>query len=143
MVEYVDGSILAQLGNPDMRTPIAHALGWPERIASGVQSLDLVAAARLDFEAPDLVRFPALRLARAAAEAGGTAPAVLNAANEVAVAAFLEGRHGFLGIPRVIEAVLERHEHRPAHALATVLEADRWAREVAEELLAGPAVAGA
>jgi 1-deoxy-D-xylulose-5-phosphate reductoisomerase len=143
MVEYVDGSILAQLGNPDMRTPIAHALGWPERIASGVQSLNLVAAARLDFEAPDLVRFPALRLARAAAEVGGTAPAVLNAANEVAVAAFLEGRHGFLGIPRVIEAVLERHEHRPAHALAAVLEADRWAREMADELLAGPAVAGA
>jgi 1-deoxy-D-xylulose-5-phosphate reductoisomerase len=143
MVEYVDGSILAQLGNPDMRTPIAHALGWPERIVSGVQSLDLVAAARLDFEAPDLVRFPALRLARAAAEAGGTAPAVLNAANEVAVAAFLEGRLGFLGIPRVIEAVLERHANRPAHALAAVLEADRWAREVADKMLAGPAVAGA
>jgi 1-deoxy-D-xylulose-5-phosphate reductoisomerase len=143
MVEYVDGSILAQLGNPDMRTPIAHALGWPERIVSGVQSLDLVAAARLDFEAPDLGRFPALRLARAAAEAGGTAPAVLNAANEVAVAAFLEGRLGFLGIPRVIEAVLERHVNRPAEALAAVLEADRWAREVADKMLAGPAVAGA
>jgi 1-deoxy-D-xylulose-5-phosphate reductoisomerase len=143
MVEYVDGSILAQLGNPDMRTPIAHALGWPERIVSGVQSLDLVAAARLDFEAPDLDRFPALRLARAAAEAGGTAPAALNAANEVAVAAFLEGRLGFPGIPRVIEAVLERHVNRPAEALAAVLEADRWAREVAEKMLAGPAVAGA
>jgi 1-deoxy-D-xylulose-5-phosphate reductoisomerase len=143
MVEYVDGSILAQLGNPDMRTPIAHALGWPERIVSGVQSLDLVAAARLDFEAPDLDRFPALRLARSAAEAGGTAPAVLNAANEVAVAAFLEGRLGFLGIPRVIEAVLEKHGNRPAEALAAVLEADRWAREVADKMLAGPAVAGA
>jgi len=143
MVEYVDGSILAQLGNPDMRTPIAHALGWPERIASGVQSLDLVAAARLDFEAPDLVRFPALRLARAAAEAGGTAPAALNAANEVAVAAFLEGRLGFLGIPRVIEAVLERHENRPAQALDAVLGADRWARELAGTMLAGPAMAGA
>jgi 1-deoxy-D-xylulose-5-phosphate reductoisomerase len=143
MVEYVDGSILAQLGNPDMRTPIAHALGWPERIVSGVQSLDLVAAARLDFEAPDLVRFPALRLARAAAEAGGTAPAALNAANEVAVAAFLEGRLGFLGIPRVIEAVLERHENRPAQALVDVLEADRWARGVADQMLAGPAMAGA
>jgi len=143
MVEYVDGSILAQLGNPDMRTPIAHALGWPERIVSGVQSLDLVAAARLDFEAPDLARFPALRLARAAAEAGGTAPAVLNAANEVAVAAFLEGRLGFLGIPRMIEAVLGRHVNRPAEALATVLEADRWAREMADKTLAGPAVAGA
>jgi 1-deoxy-D-xylulose-5-phosphate reductoisomerase len=143
MVEYVDGSILAQLGHPDMRTPIAHALGWPERIDSGVQSLDLVAAARLDFEAPDLERFPSLRLSRAAAEAGGTAPAVLNAANEVAVAAFLEGRLAFLGIPRVIEAVLERHQNRPAHALAAVLEADAWARKVAETMLAKAAVAGA
>jgi 1-deoxy-D-xylulose-5-phosphate reductoisomerase len=143
MVEYVDGSILAQLGNPDMRTPIAHALGWPERIESGVQSLDLVAAARLDFEAPDLVRFPSLRLARAAAEAGGTTPAVLNAANEVAVAAFLAGRLGFLGIPRLNEAVLERHENRAADALEAVLEADRWAREVAETMLADAAMAGA
>jgi len=143
MVEYVDGSILAQLGNPDMRTPIAHALGWPERIASGVQSLDLVAAARLDFEAPDLDRFPALRLAREAAEAGGTAPAVLNAANEVAVAAFLEGRLGFPGIPRLIQSVLERHQNRPANALAAVLEADRWARDVAETMLAETAMAGA
>ncbi len=103
MVEYVDGSILAQLGNPDMRTPIAHALGWPDRIGSGVESLDLIAAARLDFEAPDLVRFPSLGLARAAAVAGGTAPAALNAANEVAVAAFLERRIGFLDIPALIE----------------------------------------
>jgi 1-deoxy-D-xylulose-5-phosphate reductoisomerase len=136
MVEYVDGSILAQLGNPDMRTPIAHALGWPERIGSGVQSLDLVAAARLDFEAPDLGRFPALRLARSAAEAGGTAPAVLNAANEVAVAAFLDGRLGFLGIPEVVEAVLGRHRNRLADALGTVLEDDRWARETAQSMLA-------
>jgi len=143
MVEYVDGSILAQLGNPDMRTPIAHALGWPERIPSGVESLDLVAAARLDFEAPDLRRFPALRLARAAAEAGGTAPAVLNAANEVAVAAFLGGRLGFLGIPELIEAVLERHENRAAEALPEVLAADRWAREVAESMLVAVARAGA
>jgi 1-deoxy-D-xylulose-5-phosphate reductoisomerase len=143
MVEYVDGSILAQLGNPDMRTPIAHALGWPERIVSGVQSLDLVATARLDFEAPDVVRFPALRLARSAAEAGGTGPAALNAANEVAVAAFLGGRLGFPGIPRLIEAVLERHDNRPAEALATVLEADRWAREVAETMLAESAMARA
>jgi 1-deoxy-D-xylulose-5-phosphate reductoisomerase len=143
MVEYVDGSILAQLGNPDMRTPIAHALGWPERIASGVQSLDLVALARLDFEAPDTARFPALALARAAAEAGGTAPSVLNAANEVAVAAFLEGRLGFLEIPRVIEAVLGRHVLRPAASLDDVLEADRWGRELANSRLAVPAVAGA
>jgi 1-deoxy-D-xylulose-5-phosphate reductoisomerase len=136
MVEYVDGSILAQLGNPDMRTPIAHALGWPERIGSGVQSLDIVAAARLDFEAPDTGRFPALKLARDAAEAGGTAPVVLNAANEIAVGAFLGGRVGFLGIPRLIEAVLERHEIRAADSLETVLEADRWARELAEATLA-------
>ena len=136
MVEYVDGSILAQLGNPDMRTPIAHALGWPERIGSGVQSLDIVAAARLDFEAPDTGRFPALKLARDAAEAGGTAPAVLNAANEIAVGAFLGSRLGFLGIPRLIEAVLERHVIRAADSLETVLEADRWARELAEATLA-------
>jgi 1-deoxy-D-xylulose-5-phosphate reductoisomerase len=136
LVEYVDGSILAQLGNPDMRTPIAHALGWPDRIASGVESLDLVAAARLDFEAPDLARFPALGLARAAAEAGGTAPAVLNAANEVAVAAFLAGRLGFPGIPRVVDAVLGEHRAGPAGTLAAVLEADRWARELAESKLA-------
>jgi 1-deoxy-D-xylulose-5-phosphate reductoisomerase len=143
MVEYVDGSILAQLGNPDMRTPIAHALGWPERIPSGVESLDLVAAARLDFEAPDLRRFPALRLARAAAEAGGSAPAVLNAANEVAVAAFLGGRLGFLGIPQLIEAVLERHDNRVAMDLPEVLAADRWARELADSMLADAARAGA
>ena len=143
MVEYVDGSILAQLGNPDMRTPIAHALGWPERIVSGVQSLDLVAAGRLDFEAPDLGRFPALRLARAAAEAGGTAPAALNAANEVAVADFLAGRLPFLGIPRLIEGVLERHSNQPAADLETVLGVDRWARELAESMLAGAATAGA
>jgi len=143
MVEYVDGSILAQLGNPDMRTPIAHALGWPERIPSGVESLDLVAAARLDFEAPDVGRFPALRLARAAAEAGGTAPAVLNAANEVAVAAFLGGRLGFLGIADLIEAVLDRHENRAASGLTEVLEADRWARALADSMLVQAARAGA
>jgi 1-deoxy-D-xylulose-5-phosphate reductoisomerase len=143
MVEYVDGSILAQLGNPDMRTPIAHALGWPERIPSGVESLDLVAAARLDFEAPDVDRFPALRLAREAAEAGGTAPAVLNAANEVTVAAFLAGQLGFTGIPQVIERVLGEHSNRPAATLATVLEADRWARDLAASMLVRAARAGA
>ncbi len=141
LVEYVDGSILAQLGNPDMRIPIAHALGWPDRIGSGVQSLDLSAVARLDFEPPDLERFPALRLARTVAEAGGTAPAVLNAANEVAVAAFLGGRLGFLGITGVIEAVLDRHGNGPAEDLATVLEADRRARGIAEAMVAGSAVA--
>jgi 1-deoxy-D-xylulose-5-phosphate reductoisomerase len=142
MVEYVDGSVLAQLGNPDMRTPIAHALGWPDRIASGVESLDLVAAARLDFEAPDIERFPALRLARAAAETGGTSPAVLNAANEVAVAAFLNGRLGFPGIPAIIEAVLNRHQCRRVDDLQDVLAADRWARHEAESMMTRAAVAG-
>jgi 1-deoxy-D-xylulose-5-phosphate reductoisomerase len=141
LVEYVDGSILAQLGNPDMRTPIAHALGWPERIPSGVESLDLVAAGRLEFEAPDVGRFPALRLARSAAEAGGTFPAVLNAVNEVAVAAFLGGRLGFLGIPELIESVLERHDNGPGATLPELLEADRWARDMAGSMLAS--VAGA
>ena len=139
LVEYVDGSILAQLGNPDMRTPIAHALGWPERITSGVESLDLVAAARLDFEAPDLGRFPALRLAREAAESGGTSPAVLNAANEVAVAAFLAGKLRFARIPELVEAVLDRHERVPVTGLDVVLEADRRARRFAESLLVGEA----
>jgi 1-deoxy-D-xylulose-5-phosphate reductoisomerase len=136
LVEYVDGSILAQLGNPDMRTPIAHALGWPERIRSGVESLDLVAAARLDFEAPDLERFPALVVTREAAAAGGTVPAVLNAANEVAVSAFLAGKLGFLGIVDLIEAVVARHARVAATGLDDVLDADRWARELAQSMLA-------
>jgi 1-deoxy-D-xylulose-5-phosphate reductoisomerase len=143
MVEYVDGSILAQLGNPDMRTPIAHALGWPERIGSGVESLDLVAAARLEFEAPDLVRFPALGLARAAAEAGGTAPSALNAANEVAVSAFLAGQIGFPGIPALIEDVMSAHHNVPARAIDDILEADRWARELAQAGVGRAARAGA
>ena len=143
MVEYVDGSILAQLGNPDMRTPIAHALGWPERIGSGVESLDLVAAAKLEFEAPDLVRFPSLVMARAAAEAGGTAPAALNAANEVAVAAFLEGQLDFLGIPALIDAVMSRHDSAPAREIGDILEADRWARGFAQARLGQAARAGA
>jgi 1-deoxy-D-xylulose-5-phosphate reductoisomerase len=134
MVEYTDGSVLAQLGNPDMRTPIAHAMGWPDRIESGVKSLDLVEVGRLDFEAPDLERFPCLRLAREAAEAGGTAPAVLNAANEVAVAAFLEGRLNFTGIAGVIDSVLNRHEIRPVSELADALAADGWAREAADRI---------
>ncbi|MFC4161546.1 1-deoxy-D-xylulose-5-phosphate reductoisomerase [Chitinimonas lacunae] len=108
MVEYVDGSVLAQLGNPDMRTPIAYGLAWPERIDAGVAPLDLFAVARLDFEAPDLVRFPCLGLAFAALERGGVAPAVLNAANEVAVEAFLTGRLGFTAIAELNEAVLAR-----------------------------------
>ena len=135
LVEYIDGSMLAQLGNPDMRTPIAHALGWPERIASGVESLDILRVARLDFEAPDATRFPCLGLARAAAEAGGTAPAVLNAANEVAVEAFLQRRLSFLEIPEVIERVLARHPTTAAGSLDDVLSADDWARREAHAAL--------
>jgi len=137
MVEYTDGSMLAQLGNPDMRTPIAHALGWPERIDSGVESLDLVAIGQLGFEAPDLARFPSLRLAREAAEAGGTAPAVLNAANEVAVAAFLDGRLNFTGMAGVIDSVLQRHEVQQVMSLADALAADAWGRDAARREL-GP-----
>lgn len=140
LVEYVDGSMLAQLGNPDMRTPIAHALGWPERLASGVESLDILRAARLDFEAPDLERFPGLGLARAAAEAGGTAPAVLNAANEIAVGAFLERRLTFLEIPAVIERVLGRRPSLPARSLEDVLGADEWARREAQAAVAAAGV---
>ncbi|MFO7305259.1 MAG: 1-deoxy-D-xylulose-5-phosphate reductoisomerase [Gammaproteobacteria bacterium] len=136
LVEYLDGSMLAQLGNPDMRTPIAHALGWPERLASGVESLDIIRTARLDFEAPDVGRFPCLRLARSAAEAGGTAPAVLNAANEIAVEAFLERRLAFVDIPAVIETVLSQHNTAPIASLEDVLSADEWARREARSVIA-------
>lgn len=135
MVEYVDGSVLAQLGNPDMRTPIAHALAWPQRIDSGVGSLDLIAQGRLDFEAPDPQRFPCLRLAREAAEAGGCASAVLNAANEVAVAAFLDGRLAFVDIPRVLEQVMSRLDNVEPATLDAVQAADARAREAAHRIL--------
>jgi 1-deoxy-D-xylulose-5-phosphate reductoisomerase len=135
MVEYVDGSVLAQLGNPDMRTPIAHALAWPERIESGVSSLDMFKVAHLDFRAPDLKRFPCLRLAIEAMEAGGTAPAVLNAANEIAVQSFLDGQIKFTAIPAIIEATLARIPSRPVDALATVLASDTEARDVALALV--------
>jgi 1-deoxy-D-xylulose-5-phosphate reductoisomerase len=131
LVEYVDGSLLAQLGAPDMRTPIAQALAWPERVASGVQSLRMSEIGRLEFEPPDDVRFPSLRFARAAARAGGTAPAVLNAANEVAVQAFLDGRLNFTGITAVIDKVVQRLGSSPVKALGDVLEADAAARRMA------------
>ncbi|MDF3846006.1 1-deoxy-D-xylulose-5-phosphate reductoisomerase [Pseudomonas citronellolis] len=137
LVDYVDGSVLAQLGNPDMRTPIAHALAWPERIDSGVSPLDLFGIARLDFQAPDEQRFPCLRLARQAAEAGGSAPAMLNAANEVAVAAFLERRIRFTEIAVIIDEVLNREAATPVESLDVVLEADRRAREAAQAWLHG------
>jgi 1-deoxy-D-xylulose-5-phosphate reductoisomerase len=135
LVEYKDGSMLAQLGAPDMRTPIAQALAWPERFDSGVESLDLVAVGQLGFEPPDHARFPSLSLARAAARAGGTAPTVLNAANEVAVEAFLEGRLNFVGIATVIDKVLQRLEASPVRALEDVLGADAAARRLAATLI--------
>jgi 1-deoxy-D-xylulose-5-phosphate reductoisomerase len=135
LVDYVDGSVLAQLGNPDMRTPIANALAWPERIDSGVAPLDLFAIARLDFQAPDEQRFPCLRLAREAAEAGNSAPAVLNAANEVAVEAFLQRRIRFPEIAGMIEQVLDQEPVVPLQSLEAVFAADQRARELAREWL--------
>ena len=135
LVDYVDGSVLAQLGNPDMRTPIAHALAWPERIDSGVSALDLLLTARLDFHAPDPQRFPCLGLARQAFDAGGTACATLNAANEVAVQAFLQQRIGFTDIPVIIEHTLNSLTPEPVRELAQVMRADSQARACAEQWL--------
>ncbi len=131
LVEYADGSVLAQLGTPDMRTPIAYTLAWPRRMATPSARLDLAATGRLDFEPPDPERFPALRLARAALRAGGGAPTVLNAANEVAVHAFLEGRIGFLDIERIVEHTLGNVPHRTLDSLATVADIDDEARRCA------------
>jgi 1-deoxy-D-xylulose-5-phosphate reductoisomerase len=133
MVEYEDGSVIAQLSNPDMRVPIAHALAWPERVESGAQSLDLAAVNSLSFETPDLARFPCLGLAYKALRAGGTAPALLNAANEVAVEAFLAGRLAFTGIAGVIADTLSAVPVGPADDLAQVMEADARARREAEQ----------
>ena len=135
MVEYTDGSVLAQLGNPDMRTPIAHALAWPERIESGVQPLNLFEIARMDFAAPDLDRFPCLRLAQTAAKAGGTAPAILNAANEVAVSAFLEKRIRFTQISEVIERALTIVKSSDEATLESTLLSDAQARTAATRLI--------
>ncbi|RAI71572.1 1-deoxy-D-xylulose-5-phosphate reductoisomerase [Pseudomonas fluorescens] len=135
LVDYVDGSVLAQLGNPDMRTPIANALAWPERIDSGVAPLDLFAIARLDFEAPDEERFPCLRLARQAAEAGNSAPAMLNAANEVAVAAFLDERVRYPEIASIIEEVLNLEPVVAVDDLDAVFTADAKARLLAGQWL--------
>lgn len=136
MVEYVDGSVLAQLGNPDMRTPIAHALAWPERIASGVASLDIIATARLDFSAPDYERFPCLRLAQQAAARAATAPTILNAANEIAVAAFLQRKIRFDQIAHVIAEVLDRQEVIEPDSLALVIASDQQARQLAQSVIA-------
>ena len=131
MVQYVDGSTLAQMGNPDMCTPIAHALAWPERIQTHVPPLDLFIHSQLDFQAPDLIRFPALRLAREAMQARGLAPAILNAANEIAVAAFLQQHITFLQIAHVVEHTLNQVENGSAESLETILEIDQRARAVA------------
>ena len=136
MVEYVDGSVLAQLGNPDMRTPIAHALGLPDRIETGVAPLDMFKIGRLDFEAPDFKRFPCLGLAYQALAAGGSTPAILNAANEVAVESFLKRRMPFTAIPVMIEKVMQSVSRKDIATLEDVLEADREARETAHDWLA-------
>jgi 1-deoxy-D-xylulose-5-phosphate reductoisomerase len=137
MVSYVDGSVLAQLGNPDMRTPIAHALAFPERIESGVAQLDLTTIGTLQFEKPDFARFPCLALAFEALEAGGTAPALLNAANEVAVQAFLDSRIGFRDIDRVIARVMIDIEHGAASSIDAVMAQDALARAAAGAIVAG------
>ncbi|MYM95707.1 1-deoxy-D-xylulose-5-phosphate reductoisomerase [Duganella vulcania] len=137
MVSYTDGSVLAQLGNPDMRTPIAHALAYPERIASGVAQLDLTQIATLQFERPDFKRFPCLALAFDALKAGGTAPALLNAANEIAVQAFLDLKIGFRQIDRVIAHVMEALPHGDADSIAALMAQDAVARAAAEAYIAG------
>jgi 1-deoxy-D-xylulose-5-phosphate reductoisomerase len=136
MVAYVDGSVLAQLGTPDMRTPIAYALGWPNRIEAPAQKLDLATLGQLTFKAPDTVRFPSLRLAREALKAGGAAPTVLNAANEVAVYAFLERQIGFFDIARTVEQVLESLTTINATTISEVIEIDQDARRQANTVIA-------
>jgi 1-deoxy-D-xylulose-5-phosphate reductoisomerase len=137
MVTYNDGSVLAQLGNPDMRTPIAHALAWPERIASGVEPLNIFDVAKLDFEEPDLTRFPCLRLCYDAIRQGGSATVVLNAANEVAVAAFLDEKIGFNDIPVLIEQALNKANiTEDVSSLEGILEADALARTITNKCIA-------
>ena len=135
LVQYVDGSVIAELGNPDMRTPIAHALAYPERIAAGVDPLDLFKIASLHFERPDFDRFPCLALAYRALREGHSAPAALNAANEIAVAAFLDGRISFTAIPQIISAVIDRSPVSALATLADVLAADQAARRIAEQVI--------
>ena len=135
LVEFVDGSVIAQLGVPDMRLPIAYALTYPRRLPLNSPPLDLCQVGRLTFETPDTTRFPGLALGYAAARAGGTMPAVLNAANEMAVAAFLNGRLGFMGIPQTVEATMEAHRHEPLESLEQVLAVNRWARDFAQGLI--------
>lgn len=135
MVEYVDGSVLAQLGSPDMRTPIAHTLAWPQRMETPSERLNLAQIGKLEFEIPDLERFPSLKLARSAMEAGGGCPAILNAANEIAVAEFLDGRVGFCDIAVIVERALGRYQPAAPQSIEDVLTIDAEARRVATELL--------
>ena len=135
MVQYNDGSVIAELGQPDMRTPIAYGMAWPERIDAGVKHLDLFEISRLDFTEPDHETFPCLNLAKDAFERGGIAPAVLNAANEIAVAAFLAEQIGFLAIPELITRVMAMSPDKTVQSLEDVLAADQWAREQANHLL--------
>jgi 1-deoxy-D-xylulose-5-phosphate reductoisomerase len=135
LVQYVDGSVLAQLGNPDMRTPIAHGLAWPERLSSGVADLNLSEIAQLSFEAPDLDKFPCLQLAMNAATAGGDAPIILNAANEIAVDAFLNGKIGFSAIAHTVEKTLESFDFYEPESLAAVQDSDSRARVTANAVI--------
>lgn len=135
MVEYIDGSVLAQMGNPDMRTPIAYALDWPNRIDAGVASLDLFSVARLDFEAPDFERFPCLELAYQAIRIGQTAPAILNAANEVAVQAFLDRKIAFLAIPELIRRTFDMVMPEPPESIPHLLDVDARARHASEQII--------
>ena len=133
MVQYVDGSTLAQMGNPDMGTPIAHALAWPERISTHVPPLDLFMHSQLNFQEPDVIRFPALKLARQAMQSGGIAPTILNAANEIAVDAFLHQQIRFTQIPQVVEHVLNQMDNQPANDLEAILQADQMARGLSQQ----------
>jgi 1-deoxy-D-xylulose-5-phosphate reductoisomerase len=135
MVEFVDGSVLAQLGSPDMRIPIAYALAWPDRMPTPAQHLDLASIGRLDFETPDLDRFPALRIAREALEAGGAAPIVLNAANEMAVANFLDGHIRFPDITALVQEALSNASYDAPGSIGDVLEIDRVTRESARAMM--------
>ncbi|MGD9699536.1 1-deoxy-D-xylulose-5-phosphate reductoisomerase [Acinetobacter sp.] len=135
MVQYVDGSTLAQMGNPDMCTPIAHALAWPKRIQTHVPALDLFVHQQLDFQEPDTLRFPALKLARQAMQTGGLAPAILNAANEITVAAFLKSAIGFTEIPQVVEQTLNQVEGGAAESIERILQVDQMARFVAQQIV--------
>lgn len=137
MVDYVDGSVLAQMGNPDMRTPIAHAMAWPERFESGVEPLNIFDVKHMDFEKPDLNRFPCLRLAYEAIKAGGIMPTVLNAANEIAVEAFLAEQVRFTDIAKIIERSMAKFKPDSAVTLEHILDADRQARDVARSVIAG------